>query len=164
LQKNKKKSIKAINTMQDSSDILHIYNEDLYISIPSFDRFTFYKGAYEKKILIVCLQSDQNEANMMTFEKMMASCKLQEADYGLVFINQHEEALEALQQFRPESAILFGLALQNDHVQINKTPYKPFRYHQMRILQSDSLTLLNQKPELKAALWNQGLKVLFNIA
>ena len=150
--------------MLDSSDILHIYNEDLYISIPSFDRFKMSKGNFDKKILLLCLESDANDANLATLEKMMTSCKVQESDYGLVYVQHHEDALEALQQFKPEIAILFGLILKNNQLQINKTPYKPFRFHQMRLLQSDSLTLLNQKPELKVNLWNQGLKVLFKIA
>lgn len=150
--------------MSDSSDVLHIYNEDLYISIPTFDSLVIAKGGYEKKVLILCLKSDQNEANSIMLEKMMNSCQLKESDYGLVFLDQHRESLEALQQFKPETAILFGIILQNDHLQINKTPYKPFRFHQMKILQSDSLSMLNQKQELKVTLWNQGLKRLFNIA
>lgn len=164
MQKNNKKTTKAIMITSDSSDVLHIYNDDIYISIPTFDRFKSSKGNFEKKILLLCLENDLNEANTITIEKMMTSCKLQIDDYAVVYLKHEDEALEALQQFRPEKAILFGLPLQNNQLQISKTWYKPFKFNQITIIQSDSLSILNQKPELKMTLWNPGLKILFKIA
>lgn len=146
-----------------NTDVLHIYNEDLYISIPSNEHFSLTKGQFEQKVLLICLHEDVNDASMLTLDKMMKSCKLEEKDYGLVVISSQNEALEVIQQFRPGIVILFGIVLQTQQLQINKTWYKPFHYNQIQFLQSDSLAKLNQNQELKVQLWNKGLKVLFKI-
>jgi DNA polymerase III psi subunit len=145
-------------------DIMHIYNENLYVEAENKAHYQIESGLFEKKALAVCLKNDTNEANMTLLSKMLAACKLSANDYYIISVENEEQLLLTLNELNPETAIIFGMNIHSPVFQVNKPPYRPFRFNQIKFLLSESLSTISVNTTSKRALWEDGLKVLFNIA
>lgn len=144
-------------------EVLHIYNETLYTNTDFATSYEILAGSFQQKILIFISNEDNLPQNQELLGKMLAACKLQEIDYQIAILEKKEAILQVVNQLNPETLLLFGLTLNNEAFNIQKHLNKPFRFNNIKMLLSNSLTEINANPALKSALWTTGLKPLFNI-
>jgi DNA polymerase III psi subunit len=143
--------------------VLHIYNETLYTNIDFKASHELLKGSFQQKILILISKEDNLPENQELLAKMLAACKLQEADYQISMLLEKNEVLNIINQLNPETVILFGLSLNNEAFNAQKNVYKPFRFNNIKFLLSNSLSEVSANAAMKSSLWTTGLKPLFNI-
>jgi hypothetical protein len=147
----------------NNEDILSIYSEKLYVSPNNIDEFKIVSGNFEQKVLVLFLENDLNTTTDQLLQKMMAGCKLTSNDYYFVALKTEMDALKAIQHFNPAFCILFGVQLRSEILQLHKEPYKPFRYNSIKFVVSDPLSVIVNNEQLKASLWKNGLKILFQL-
>jgi DNA polymerase III psi subunit len=144
------------------AELLHIYDQPVYIPDVSAISSLTPKGGFGKQVLVLVKEDDLNASNEMLLAKMLAACQLNESDYYIISSTQ-DVVLPMIHRFMPETVLLFGLDLHSDTFDSLKDKYNPFRFGGKKFLLCDSLTSISNAPTLKAALWTNGLKPLFNI-
>lgn len=142
---------------------LPLYTEEVFFTVQPEISLQADLGLFEKKILLLYVTQELNAATDEMMRKMMNSCRLSENDYYRVGLNSPHELLAAIRQFQPETVLVFGIAWENGSFNVKKPLYKPFRFAGMKCLLSDGIQTLQDKPELKKTLWNNGLKYIFEI-
>lgn len=149
--------------MNKMDDLINIYNETLYEGIADVTTKYDCIGNIESPNSIFILEKEHNEANIQFISKMMQACKLSESDYHLVLVPNQSDLLRIYNQAKKAVSIFFGFNFQHDGFAMRRELYKPFRFQGHVMLLSNSLSELMNDATLKSKLWNQGLKVLFNI-
>ncbi len=144
-------------------ELLYIYNETLYLNSDLNPENIQPKGGFEKKILVLLTASDLIPDTELLLSKMLAACKLSEKDYFIINISQ-SQVLETINQYQPETVLLFNLVLQSSAFNIHKEKNQPFRFAGRKYLLCDSLKAISSNPNLKSDLWTKGLKILFNLS
>lgn len=145
-------------------ELLAVYTETLYTSGAGLKESCTEIGNFEKKILAICRQSEWNPGNEEFLSRILHSCQLSEKDYRILVIANENKITDHINHLQPEVLFLFDLNLNSEVVKLNKIKYKPFRFNNIKMVLADTLEVLKSDKEKRNALWNQSIKVLFNIA
>jgi hypothetical protein len=96
-------------------------------------------------------------------KKMLQACQLREEDYHIVqFSDDMQIAWHALRdQLGVKSVLLLGVTPVQLGVSAQLMPHQLSRFNDCNWIVTDSLEVLIQRPEIKAHLWNYGLKPAF---
>lgn len=144
---------------ESPEDMLYLYKEDLYLLRNMPDAATDGNG---KKVLVLYPVEDFTKEAGTMLERMMNACGLAPGDYLLQEVSPPQQVSAFLTHFKPEKAILFGINLQGEGWQVQRPANQAFRFAGMRFLPAESLGALIGSTEKKSALWQLGLKPLFN--
>lgn len=144
---------------ESPEDMLYLYKEDLYLLGNLPDATNEVNG---KKVLVLYPTEDFTTEAKTMLERMMNACGLGTGDYHLQAVSLPHQVRGFLSLVKPEKAILFGITLQSEGWQIQRPLNQAFRFAGMRFLLAESLGVLLGSNEKKSALWQIGLKPLFN--
>ncbi len=145
------------------SEILHIFQDDLFV-YPMIDDMQAIEQSEEfPKNVVLALRSDQLESNQALLVKMLAACKLQANEYKIIYLEKEQDAFAYCHIPSIETIWFFGIQPSTDAFQLQHALYKPFRFHQKKMLLCDSISAIATNDALKSALWIQGLKPLYKV-
>jgi hypothetical protein len=144
---------------ESPEDMLFLYKEDLYLLPDLQDAGPQGSG---KKVLALFPGTDLTPETQAMLERMMNACGLGPGDYHLQEVSLSHQVSSFLTRFKPEKAILFGIHLQGEGWQMQRPVNQAFRFAGMRFLPAESLGALLGSNEKKSALWQIGLKPLFD--
>ncbi len=144
------------------AELLHIYDQPVYVDNykDADDRLRL--GGFEQKVLVAVKEEDFTSLNEALLVKMLLACHLEMKDYYII-TSASDEVIPSINQYQPETVLLFDLPLHSDIFKAMKEKYKPFRFAGKKFLLCDSLGMISATPSLKSTLWTAGLKPLFNI-
>jgi hypothetical protein len=116
-----------------------------------------------RKVLVASTPFLPGSAEETQLKKMLQACQLREEDYHIVqFSDDMQIAWHALRdQLGVKSVLLLGVTPVQLGVSAQLMPHQLSRFNDCNWIVTDSLEVLIQRPEIKAHLWNYGLKPAF---
>jgi hypothetical protein len=118
-----------------------------------------------KQLLVVSRPVAAGSQQEATLRKMMAACKLRDADYELIFFDEDSSASWAgiaAAGVAPR-VLLLGVTPQELFIHSWLQPYTPQEFCGRTFIVAASLAELDRNPAAKKALWEQGLKPAFGL-
>lgn len=147
---------------ENLGELLHIYSEMLFEQKDDMPKPAETLGGFGKKVMVLIGKTNLAADHKLMLDKMLAACNLLEADFLIINVTQNQ-VLSCINHYHPRTLILFDLTLQNEAFAIRHTPYQPFKFAGMNVLIAEALSTIASSHDKKTALWNKGLKPLFNI-
>lgn len=116
-----------------------------------------------RSVLVASLPFSQGSAEAIQLKKILEACKLKEDDYNILqFNNDTQIAWHLLRdQLKIKSIILLGINPQQLGISAQLMPHQLSRFNNCNWVVTESLDILQQRPEIKTHLWNYGLKPAF---
>lgn len=107
------------------------------------------------------ISSNSEEENLL--KKILEACKLNTQDYNLIQLNEKQKISWHLLRDKLEvkTIILFGIELSQLGVNVQLMPHQTNRFNNCNWIPTASLDFIIKQPEIKAHLWNYGLKPVF---
>jgi DNA polymerase III psi subunit len=146
------------------TELLPIYDMELY---PLAKHSMVLNGDAEKiehaAVLVLLMPDDQTETLLALLQKMLLACQLNTSQYTIQYV-QPADLLDTIQVHQPETVLMFGILPDSDAFHFDKPLNKPFRFGGRKFLITNTLKEIDGNQQLKAALWTNGLKPLFQIS
>jgi hypothetical protein len=144
-------------------ELIPVYTETLFEAVADEGNYSAEMSAEAQKIMVMVLKSEWNDTNEIFLKKILGAAKLNDKDYLIKVVGDTENIFPAISALRPEVLFLFGPKLESEFFRSQKSNYKPFIMNQVKIVLSDTLTVLSSDKDKRLLLWNQCIKPLFNI-
>jgi len=116
-----------------------------------------------KNLLVLSKPFNPNSAEDIQLQKMLQACKLTTTDYNLFQINENQKvAWHKLRDvFKPKMILLLGIIPENLGISALFKFNEACFFNEILWLATVSLQAMEQQPDLKVQLWNNGLKPIF---
>lgn len=116
-----------------------------------------------RPVLVATLPFTPGSAEEEQLKKMLVACQLKETDYHLVHVAESFQiAWHRLRdEWQLKAVLLLGVSPTQLGVSAQLMPHQLSRFGNCTWIVTDNLTTLMQRPEIKAHLWNYGLKPAF---
>lgn len=126
-----------------------------------------YLGQFRKKVLIVVHYADAvhiNDSALEFLTTILGACKLTLADVGILNAEglDPEDIRSLMDQWQPETAILFGLDASGAGLPVRFPHYQRQKLENCTYISSPALEEIQDDKELKGKLW-AGLRLIFNV-
>ncbi len=115
-------------------------------------------------VLVISQAFEQGSAEEVQLQKILQACKLSAGQYNLVKIKE-DEALpwhKLRELLQPQTVLLFGVMPHQLGISAMFHLFAPNHFNDCTWIASPSLPELEQQPEAKKQLWQQGLKPIFD--
>lgn len=125
------------------------------------------KGSNQKKLLVVYNEKDENPERKEFLKKILGAAKFDiDEDIFLLKLTNKEPfsfiALRTIAANNIDNLLVFGFKPTHFGLNIEMQKYQPTHFYDCGFLFADTLSDLENKKELKGALW-QSMKELFSI-
>lgn len=144
-------------------ELLNIFNETLYIDVPSNSIELVVKGNLKSETAVFLLKNDFPQENEIFLTKVLGACKLTQDDYAVILLDNEKNIFQALQTHSKDTNLVFGIKIESSSFSMKRELNKPFRFNTHKMLMSNSLSELVHNDILKTQLWTNGLKPLYKI-
>ncbi|MCC7028991.1 MAG: hypothetical protein IT257_01710 [Chitinophagaceae bacterium] len=144
-------------------ELIPLYSETLYEDHAADAEIGVEVLHSGQKVLVLVQDSEWNVENEAFLKKILAAGKLNDNDFIIQSVSKPGKIFPLIAAFHPEVLLLFGLQLDSEFFKPQKSVYKPFVMNEIKIVLSDTLTVLNADKDKRLLLWNNCIKPLFNI-
>lgn len=121
------------------------------------------RGLTPKPVLVITASASENNDENQLLLKILDACKLTTEAYNhITLANEETIAWHQLkEQLQVRSVILFAIEPQALGLSVHFMPHQTNRFSDCNWIYTTSLSEINQRQEIKAHLWNYGLKPVF---
>lgn len=121
------------------------------------------KGFEPKPVLVVAPPSSDTQEERQMMEKILTACQLSTDDYNLLWLPEGEKlAWHTIKEaWKVRTVILFGIEPSAMGIQAQFMPHQTSRFSDCNWLYTATVRYIMEHPEIKAHLWNYGLKPVF---
>lgn len=144
-------------------ELLNIFNETLYVDVPSNSIEWTVKGNLESETAVFLLKNDFPQENEIFLTKVLGACKLTQDNYAVILLDNESNIFQGLNAHSRDTNLVFGIKIESSSFSMKRDLNKPFRFNTKKMLLSNSLSDLVHNDVLKTQLWTNGLKPLYKI-
>ena len=118
----------------------------------------------EKKSVLVCttpFTAGSEEESLLL--KILEACKLSKNDYNILQLEHNEKIAWHLlrDELGVKHLVLFGIEVEQLGVTVQLMQHQTNRFNNCNWIPTATLSAIIKQPEIKAHLWNYGLKPVF---
>ncbi len=121
------------------------------------------RGLTPKQVLVITTSTSENNDENQLLLKILDACKLTTEEYNHITLAKDETIAwhQLKEQLQVRSVILFAIEPQALGLSVHFMPHQTNRFSDCNWIYTTSLSEINQRQEIKAHLWNYGLKPVF---